>query len=323
MMQPMDRTARNAQAEASAVAGGALVRVLEPSPPAIANEPFFADDPAVADTADVVTPTSAGSCTWADLADADPDIADYAREHWLGPYKPLAPVPAGYVESRNDFHRVAFGVISNARKDANGKFGLRFTHGGFGTPFFGNDRQVRVVGDQLVVQDGDTASSETITTLARAAELAGTVANADQAEHDTIELGDLDRDLQIDPTVGAFLGDWFGFVTSVLEELRTGADTVDDVGRVQLWPGHFDPAVEIGSADAGQRATYGGSPGDADHDEPYLYVGPWGDVDSSDPFWNAVGYTGASLDYRDLLAAEDPRETALAFFRKGYELTHA
>ncbi len=321
MIDTMKRTARNARAEAAAVAGHAEVRVLEPSPPAIVDD-FFADDPAVADNPEAVTPTTAGSTTWSDLAVDDPAIANYARDHWLGAYKALPPVPSGYVAGRNDFHRLGYGVVSNARKAATGKFGLRYTHGGFGTPFFGEDRQVRVEGDVLVVQHGDEVMAEKITTLARAAELAGTVANADQAEHDTIELGELDRMLETSAEVGAFLGDWYGFVTSVLEEVRLLTSAGDDVGRVQLWPGHFDPAIEIGNADAGQRASYGGSPGDADHDEPYLYVGPWGDVDGSDPYWNAVGYTGASLDYADLLVADDARAAAIAFFTRGYELTH-
>jgi hypothetical protein len=321
MIETMDRTARNARTEAAAVAG-ANVRVLEPSPPAVAGD-FFADDPAVADEPDAVTPTSATATTWNDLAAANPTIAEYARDHWLGPYKPLAPVPADYVIGRHDFHRLAYGVVSNARKQVNGKFGLRYTHRGFGTPFFGEDQQVRVEGNDLIVQRGDSAISEPITTLEQAAKLAGTVANAAQAEHDTIELGDLDRMLETSAEVGEFLGDWFGFVASVLEEIRLLGDDNDNVSRVQIWPGHFDPAIEIGNADAGHRGSYGGSPGDAHHDEPYLYVGPWGDVDGDHPHWNAVGYTGAGLAYAALLTADDPRAMAIAFFARSFELSHA
>ena len=58
-----------------------------------------------------------------------------------------------------------------------------------------------------------------------------------------------------------------------------------------LWPEHFDIAIELG------EATYGVSPGDDAHTEPYAYV-------SSDAarrpfqtgprtFWNAEGSTGA------------------------------
>ena len=44
--------------------------------------------------------------------------------------------------------------------------------------------------------------------------------------------------------------------------------------RPQIWPEHFDLACELG-ADAGTRARYGASPGDAAIPQPYLYVGPW------------------------------------------------
>lgn len=318
-----DRTARNARAEAEAIAGTAA-RVLEPSPPAVTSEPWFADDPTALDGDDAVTPTSAGSHTWDDLAASDPAVAAYARQHWLGNHKALPSVPSGYVSSRDDFHRVAYGVISNARKAANGKFGLRYTSGGFGTPFFGDDEQVRVEGTELIVQRGETVVAETLTTLARAAEVAGTVANADQAEHDTVELGDLDRALDIRDDVGAFLGDWFGFGTSVLEEARLLATAPDDdLSRVQMWPGHFDPAFEMGSLEAGRRATYGASPGDASHDEPYFYVASWGDIDRANDYWNDDGFNGGSLPYADLLTAEDPRSLALDFFRRGYDILHA
>ncbi|HEX9888994.1 MAG TPA: hypothetical protein VGA69_05920, partial [Nitriliruptorales bacterium] len=46
------------------------------------------------------------------------------------------------------------------------------------------------------------------------------------------------------------------FATAVLEELRRTDGTLD-AGRVQRWPEHFDPAVELARADAGQRASYG------------------------------------------------------------------
>src|ERR687884_377608 len=38
---------------------------------------------------------------------------------------------------------------------------------------------------------------------------------------------------------------------------------------------HVDVAIELGSEERGQRAAYGGSPGDEEHPEPYLYVAPW------------------------------------------------
>ena len=298
------------------------MRVLEPSPPAILDDAFFADDPAVGGIADVLPVSGAGQ-SWAETAAADEASANYARDHWLGPYHQLGAVPANYVAERNDFHRIAFGVVSNARKAANGKFGLRYTYAGFGTPFFGNDEQVRVEGNELVRQIGPGTERTAITTLAAAAAFFGTVANADQAEHDTIELGDLDRPLVTTVATGAFLGHWFGFGTAALEQTRLLGDEGDDVGRIQLWPGHFDPAVEIGNADEGRRATYGVSPGDQGSDEPYLYVGAWGDVDRSNSYWNETTFNGASMGYAELLASRDARQAALDFFAAGYASLHS
>jgi hypothetical protein len=76
----------------------------------------------------------------------------------------------------------------------------------------------------------------------------------------------------------------------------------------------------MGSYDAGQRASYGASPGDDGHPEPYLYVAAWGEIDRSDSFWNDEAFNGASLPYRDLLAAEDQRRAGLTFLRDGFTL---
>ncbi len=117
--------------------------------------------------------------------------------------------------------------------------------------------------------------------------------------------------------MGEFLGAWFGLATAALEELRFSPGVVDPE-RVQLWPGHFDPAIAAGSAESGRRATYGFSPGDHSHDEPYIYVAAWGNVDRSDPFWNEQDFNGASLSYRSLHVVEDHYGAAVDFLRDGY-----
>ena len=111
------------------------------------------------------------------------------------------------------------------------------------------------------------------------------------------------------------LGDWFGFAWSALEELR--ADPASGPGgRIQLWPEHFDAAVDLGPEGPG-RATYGASPGDADVDEPYLYVLP--SVPEAAPageLWNAAAFHGAILPLGAFVGAADQRAAALAFFRE-------
>lgn len=296
------------------------LRTLEPGAPASTDPDFLADDPAAvgaAGTGLVVTPTSAGSRSWSDLVGERPELTDFAERHWLVPSRRLGPAPAGLVATRDDLHRLAYGVIALTRHGVNGKFGLRYTAGGLGTPFFGDDQQVRVEGTDLVVVRDGAVTATPITTLAAAGAVVGVEPSFEPAaEHDSPQLGDIDRVLDLDSASMDFLGDWFGFGTALLEELRV-TPGAEDVGRVQLWPGHLDPAVEVGSMDAGQRATYGASPGDQAHDEPYLYVGAWGDVDRSDPYWNETNFNGASLAYSEILAAEDQFGTALEFLRAG------
>ncbi len=309
----------NPAAEANTKLGGTVTAlVLEPSPPADRAEPFFADDPTAipAGATETVGPTSAADRTWSEVVAERPELSSWAAERWLTANRPLQPVPAGYPEARNAYHRLAYAVVAEARRCANTKFGLRYTRGGFGTPFFGDDEQVRVQEGLLVVQQGSTVRSSEITSLRAAAEFVGVEPGTAAAEHDSPPLGDIDSDLRATAKTGAFLGDWFGFSWAVLEELRITPGAVD-AERTQLWPGHFDPAAAIGSAEEGRRATYGCSPGDEAHDEPYLYVGAWGDVDRADPYWNETSFNGASLPYAALVGPDNAVQTALGFFKAG------
>src|SRR5205823_3461249 len=77
-------------------------------------------------------------------------LADWCADRWLGAWRRLGPAPPSLAAVREALHRVAEDVMKPARERANGKFGLRYTHGGFGTPFFGEDEQVRVEGVELV-----------------------------------------------------------------------------------------------------------------------------------------------------------------------------
>jgi hypothetical protein len=102
--------------------------------------------------------------------------------------------------------------------------------------------------------------------------------------------------LDVDPEAAARLADWYAFGDSVLRALG---------GEPVLWPEHFDIAIDLGPA------TFGFSPGDEHHAEPYVYVAPWNAVDGE--LWHAHGFRGAELTYSELLTALDPRAAALAF----------
>jgi hypothetical protein len=282
----------NPRAEAEDVLGGDYeARVLEPSPPAV-GPPRYTDDPVepgeVPEGRDLVSPVhNRGDLTWDEIAEEEPDLAPWCAERWLGAWKRLEPLPATFAETRESLHQVALAVVGPARKPEN-EISLRYTHGGFGTPFFeqdGLDCQVRVEHGELVRQRGQ---DETTEALPRA----------------------------VDAGAARALGEFYGFACSVLEQLR--ADESDGEGSlVRLWPEHFDIATELGSEPAGQRANFGASPGDAEHPEPYLYVSPW-TAQVSGELWNATGFTGAELGYSELLAAEDQRRTALDFMRERY-----
>jgi hypothetical protein len=282
----------NPRAEAEDMLGGDYeARVLEPSPPSV-TEPPYADDPVepgeVPEGRDLVSPVhNRGDLTWDEIAAEEPELAPWCAERWLGAWKRLEPLLPSFADTRTALHEVAEAVVSAARKPEN-EIALRFTRGGFGTPFFeenGADCQVRIEGDELVRQRGTAETREPLPAA-------------------------------VDPASTQALGDFYGFGCSVLEQLR--ADEVDgDSSLVQLWPEHFDLAVELGSEAAGQRATYGASPGDHDHPEPYLYVSVWtGDLSGDD--WNATAFKGAELGYSQLLDVEDQRRAALDFMRERY-----
>ena len=91
---------------------------------------------------------------------------------------------------------------------------------------------------------------------------------------------------------------------------------------MQLWPEHFDLAADLGVDDHGTRGTFGASPGDAAHAEPYLYVTHWADV-PDDPYWSDRVFAGASLTYSGLVGAANPVAHALDFFRRGREVLAA
>lgn len=322
--------------EAQRVVGaGHFARVLEPSPPAVVDGEWFADDPVRAEAAagsHVVSPAPGPdvASTWDEwLAQpAHADHAGWAADRWLGAYRRLPAAPPTLVDTRLALHRLAVYVISPARRQVNTKIGLRFTHGGFGTPFFRRTipgprtlehQQVRVAGATLVHQVGGgiaqsgSAAAGRITTLSQAAAmvLEGPPDVEWAKDFDVPPLGDPDEDLNVDPEAAAFLGDWYGFAWSVLEELRSDTESTD-TGRVQLWPEHFDPAFDCLPED--RRVTFGASPGDAAVPEPYLYVLPWhSDELSASELWNATSFRGAILPFTDLVDAADQRQSALAF----------
>ena len=234
----------------------------------------------------------------------------------------LAVVGPTLVATRQDLHRLAFYVLSASRHAATGRIGLRSTPGGFGTPPFddtdGTARVLRVEGNDLVVESDGRVQRAPITTLAAAAELVGITPDGDRgAEFDVPDVGSLDEPLTVDPDASALLAEWYRLGFDALEAIRSEATPEDDATEAQLWPEHFDVGIDMGSAEAGARASYGASPGDDGHPEPYLYVAAWSDVDRSEAFWNDTHFGGASLGLSELTAGGDPADRSVSFLSEG------
>jgi hypothetical protein len=194
----------------------------------------------------------------------------------------LAPLPPGYADTRARLHRIAEDVLKPARERVTGRFGLRALPGGFGTPPFGEVTQLHVDGTELVTREKGEVRREPID--------------------------------GVDPDAASALAAWFAFAAGVLEELLADAGSSLSPTPAQLWPEHFDIAIELGDEGAGRRATYGASPGDGEHPEPYLYVATWNPPPAG-PLWNATAFSGSELAYAELLAERDRRATARDFFQ--------
>jgi hypothetical protein len=220
----------------------------------------------------------------------------------------LRPLSSTFAATRASLHRVAEKIVAPARKPDN-EIALQATPRGFGTPpfeFEGEERQVRVEGNMLVSRIGAEEHTSRITSLAATGALVSELLPPDAALDDS--------PLDVDQAAARALGDWYALGATVLGELVAEADPDDAPTPVNLWPEHFDLAIELGSEAAGARANYGFSPGDHEHSEPYLYIGPW-TAEVEGELWRANGFRGAELDYGALVAADDPRAMAIDFCR--------
>jgi hypothetical protein len=228
--------------------------------------------------------------------------------------------------ARSELHRIAVHIVARARIEATGRFSLRVTPAGFGTPDHGSDgRRVRVSGTHLVVES-DTEGAASARSLAidgaSLAQLAAW-AEVDLSEsidvgHDTPPLGDVNAPISLDPTAAGEITDWFGHTATILDQVLGSLSGYATPTLPRLWPEHFDVAIEA-QATAERRVNLGGSPGDGFSDEPYLYVGPWTADRPGDPdYWNAPF---GAIRTRSELAADPAGIVAagVAFLLDGYE----
>lgn len=201
--------------------------------------------------------------------------------------------------------------------------GLRLKPGGFGTPVF-EGRVARIEGDLLVYESGGNIATQTVSTVRSAAEFFGIEYEEVWFPDfgDPLPPADPDAELSLDVPGVKAVADWFEFGAEVLGRLGGHGLPDDDVSEIQIWPEHFDAAIELGAEGSGQRASFGASPGDAAHPEPYVYVSAWGKIDRSNRFWNDLAFNGASLGFEQLLDDADPIMTALVFLIEGHRILH-
>jgi len=218
--------------------------------------------------------------------------------------------------TRVDLQRVATHILARRRHDLSGRFGLRATPGGIGTPAFGAADALEVVrtsGTNLVHELGGVVRVVPMegVTLGELASAVGVDLNASfSVGKDTPDLGEVDAPLALDADVVAGLAGWYDLGWRALDVI---GDRASSPAPIQLWPEHFDASclVSVGP-DPDDRCDVGVSPGDQHHDEPYLYVGPWVTRRPGDPsYWNAPF---GALVARSAVASVDD---AVAFFGEG------
>ena len=237
--------------------------------------------------------------------------------HWG---EPVGDLPDTLVETRLALHRLAAYVVAPLRYRSTQRFGLRSTEGGFGTPVF-DGRRVRIEGTQLIDENSQGERRAEIATLNQAAAFLDTAIDTETAaESDTPAVGDVDANLNIDREASLWLGRWFAMAFEALALVGSEASAVNAT-EPQLWPGHFDPAIEMGDDD--HRASYGASPGDDSIEEPYLYLSVWWPdrlgLDRGNDMWNAPSFVGSVLRASDFEQGTDDVEMAASFWRDGRE----
>jgi hypothetical protein len=200
------------------------------------------------------------------------------------------------VATRRALHALAEHVIAPLRVQATGnEIALRPRPNGFGTPELPEGGWVGTDGTDLVRVDADGARETTrITSLLDAADFVG----LDDAASSLT-----DAPLEIHAGAADILAE--AWATGEEALLAFGGPATTPI----LWPEHFDIAIEH------DEATYGLSPGDDDHPEPYAYISLWSPpadlVTGPSSFWNAVGFIGAERPWTNDV------DELVAFFRAG------
>jgi hypothetical protein len=217
-------------------------------------------------------------------------------------------LPPTFAATRESLRALAAYVIAPYRKARTGRIGLRATGDGFGTPPLPDGSRVLVRADQLVLEP---TAGATISTLEAAATFLDAPLSSDPGVGADLPPFDPGRPLDVDPDASLALGGWYALADASLAGLRA---TEPSTTEAQLWPEHFDLAVQVEAL----QMNVGFSPGDSFSAEPYVYVGPFDMAGLSAPYWN-VSF-GAMLTYSDLVSGSSPQRVAGTFIAEGVRL---
>jgi hypothetical protein len=226
--------------------------------------------------------------------------------------------------TKSTLHRVAAHVLGRRRYAVCGRFGLRATPAGFGTPAFGTDPETVRVAELCLVREVGGTESRMAIGGATIRELAAFVdADIDAAftpGDDAPPVGDTDAPMELDPAETERIANWFSLgwrtLDAVLSE-RPQSTQPGQAATIQLWPEHFDAATTV-TVPSGLRVNLGFSPGDSYEPEPYVYVGPWDAQRPGDAsFWNAP--FGAVRRAADIERSPSPLGASIEFLRAGLD----
>jgi hypothetical protein len=242
--------------------------------------------------------------------------------------------------TRDALRAITTHVMVRAMQPSTDRISLRPAPGGWATPTFGAERRRLRIANGVLFDERDGNDGARVRAIgisgATMGELAA-FAEVDLADvvwvgDDTPPLGDVAAPIELDPAAMAMMADCYDVTARALDRLVVEWPAWASPSVPQLWPEHFDLAIDIavaadiGAGDAAsRRANVGGSPGDGYHDGPYLYVGPWTSDRPGDPtYWNAPFGAVLAVDALGSTGSPDERaEVAAAFFVRGLRLLAA
>jgi len=205
-----------------------------------------------------------------------------------------APDPAVLAATRRRLHGIGECLMAGPQRRAGGRFTLRVTPGGFATT---GEPALRLDGTDIVVDENKRLPiAGTFSGLADA--LGVDFGPPPDAYPDGSEASPGD-DTTLDVASARLIQNWYLKADAALRVMAPRQTPI-------LWPEHFDVAILL------DDTSYGASPGDAFHAEPYAYVSS-SDHDGAD-FWNAP--FGAVRGHDQMSSVDD----LVTFWRKAQSL---